>query len=391
MGAAGAVALGLGVGVAGVADTATPAPDSTTVPGQVPQATAPPLDDATLDDATLAAAREAIAPSVVALGDATAAPTSDQSGGPGVGTSGGSGGSGVIVRPEGIVVTSTALAAAPVLSVRLGDGRTVGATLVGSDHLTGVAVLDLDGDGYPYADLAQTPPVAAPDPLAPGTPAVTVAAPPPPSVPADDDVPRPGRTNLRATLASATSPSAHAGQARGAERIVRDDGAVLEGVVAVGGIVAPATLGGPVVTDAGTLAGVTTVVQDEALAYATPVDVVGKVVDDVLADGRVHHAWLGVEGIDTAPDQSDRTDQAFGLLGDDPGIVLTGVSPAGPGAAAGLRADDVVLAIGGRPVQRMPEFVRWLRSWSPGETAELTIERDGVRSMMLVSLAELPT
>jgi putative serine protease PepD len=409
LGAAGAVAVGLGVGVAGVGDTAAPPPSVTSPPVRVPQAAAP-----SLDAATLAGARDAIAPSVVALdtGTAVAGPPAaappeagsppDADAPPATGEAGGvgaTGGSGVIVRPEGIVVTSSTLAATPALDVRLTDGRTVTATLLGSDQLTGLAVLDLAGDGYPYAELGPGPsdPAAMAasraggDPLAPGEPAVTVAAPPSPTAPIADDTPRPRRSDLRATLTSASTPAASAGQAGAAERIVRSDGAVLEGVVAVDGTIAPTTLGGPVVTGDGTLAGVTAVVGDETLAYATPVDIVRKVVDDVLVDGRAHHAWLGVEGIDTSPEEAGRTDPAFGVLGEDAGVVLTAVSPDGPGAAAGLRAEDVVLAIGGRPVERMPEFVRWLRSWSPGETAELTIQRDGVESTIRVALAELPS
>ncbi len=164
----------------------------------------------------------------------------------------------------------------------------------------------------------------------------------------------------------------------------------IEGVVTVDGESegGGAALGAATVDTDGDLLGVTTAVTDGSTSYTVPLDVVDKVTDDLLADGRAHHSWLGIDGLDSTTDPS----KGYGLLGAaTQGVVVSSVDPDGPGAAAGLQRADVILAIDGRPVTTMPDLVRWLRACSPGEAAVLDIRRDGAESTVHVTLGVLTT
>jgi serine protease Do len=354
VGAVGALVAGLAVGVASVGDgpgpVATPRRSSTPTFGE----------ETATDDATLALARDTVAPSVVALDlaqpGATAPPVTAGTGAPSRPSSVDAStayeeGSGVIVRPEGIVVTSADLVETGPVAVRLNDGRNVSGQVMGSDPVTGLAVLDLDGDGY----HAATPAGAVP---ARGSRVVTVAA---------------GRDGPAAT-----------GGVVGAPQRLTGEGAVpMEGVMAVDGPTTYDDVGAATVDHDGDLLGVTTVVRDEGTCFTVPLDVVDKVTDDVLADGQAHHSLLGIDGLDSASDG----ERARGLLGGpDQGIVVSSVTPDGPSALAGLRRADVILAIDGHEVATMPDLVRWLRARSPGETAVLSVERGGTTSEVPVTL-----
>ncbi len=358
----GAVLVGLAVGVAGVGDSPDPAPRAprTTSP---PTSGAPSADDADdTEDATLALAREAAGPSVVSLEASPAAgpsPAAGRAGSRDDPQAGATTGTGVILRSEGIVVTSTALVGPGPVEIGLLDGRRLPGRLVGTDPVTDLAVLDLDGAGYPSA----TPAGAAP---ARGTSVVTVAVDP----------------------ADAAGRDASRGRV-GPSRRLTDEGTVaIEGVVAVDGDTDQVALGAATVDSDGDLMGVTTAVADGSRSYTVPLDVVDKVTDDLLADGRAHHSWLGIDGLDSTTDPS----KGYGLLGSATrGVVVSSVDPHGPGAAAGLQRADVILAFDGRPVTTMPDLVRWLRACSPGEAAVLDIRRDGTESTVRVTLGTLAT
>ncbi len=166
-GVAGAVLVGLVVGMTGLGGT--PASQ----PRPRPSASSPTSTASAPNDATVALAREAAAPSVVSLGASPATGPTAAAGRAGSRDEphdGETPGTGVIVRPDGIVVTSTALVgpAPGPMEVGLQDGRRVLGQVVGTDPVTGLAVLDLPGAGYPTAKPAGSVPGR-------GTTVVTVA------------------------------------------------------------------------------------------------------------------------------------------------------------------------------------------------------------------------
>jgi S1-C subfamily serine protease len=264
-------------------------------------------------------------------------------------------GSGVVIRDDGIVVTSTALLTpgADRVRVRLPDGTEKPARVVGSDPATGLSIIDLDGRGYTASVLAP-----------------------------EGDLVR-GETAYAVSVRGAIGTETTTGSVGMTERYVGPSGTALDGVQIEGE--APALgLGSPVVDDRGAVVGTTTALDEGGAWYVAPVEVVHKVADDLLIDGYVHHSTLGIEGLDL-PAAGVSTPTAGG------GTRVISIIAGSPAAAAGLRPDDVVVRFDDHAIARLPDLLVALRAYSPGDEVEVEVTRDdGSRATLDVTLAELP-
>jgi S1-C subfamily serine protease len=285
-----------------------------------------------LSSAAAGRVRELTAPGVVAIGSPVAAGPDDDS----------LHGSGVVVRDDGIVVTSASLLSAGDVHVRLPDGTVVNGKVLGVDPATGLGVLDLDGDGYTAIIGAEA------SDLVDGEVAYNVTA--------------------RVSGGNAIT-GGHVGTPR---RYVGPGGGALDGVE-VAGTTRDLALGSAVADPQGAVVGVTTAADDDGW-YVMPIEVVDKVVADMVTDGRVHAAWLGIEN----------TDAGAG----------TGVASVVPRSAAdngGLEAGDVVLAVDGRPTTTMAELMLVLRTYAPGDEVDVRVAQpDGTEATLVITLAEAP-
>jgi putative serine protease PepD len=253
-------------------------------------------------------------------------------------------GTGVLVRDDGIVVTSAALVAdgmSPV--VRLADGTQAAAEVVGTDVTTGIAVLDLDGAGYTPSVLAEGPGPAA------GEAAFAVTAAPDGGTTTGDGVVGPAR------------------------RYVGPAGTALEGIEIVGAADA-AALGGPVVDGRGAVVGVVTAVAPGGAWYIAPLDVARRVTDELLATGVARHGWLGIEG-------TEGTDATL----------VASVVPDSPADDSGIEAGDRIVAVGGRSVADMAAMLVALRAHAPGDRVDVAVARpDGTQVTLVIRLREAP-
>jgi putative serine protease PepD len=307
-----------------------------------PVATAPGLTGNIVDGV-----RQRVAPSVVGI-------LAPGTGLPGTGD-GEVIGSGVVVRDDGIVVTSAALA--PVgtdVRVRLPDGTGVVAEVLGADPATGLSVLDLEHQGYTAGVLALEGDLVA------GETAFAVGA----------------RDSIGTTTAS--------GEVGLTQRYVGPDGSALDGVQ-IEGDLDDLGLGSPVVDGRGAVVGITTAVDDRSW-YVAPVEVVRRVADDVILEGRARSCWLGIEGTTDAPAEGVATPTSGG------GTRVASVVSGSPAALAGLQAGDVIVSFDGRPIARMPDLMVALRAYEPGDEVKLEVTRaDGSRATVEVTLEEHPS
>lgn len=255
-------------------------------------------------------------------------------------------GSGFVIRPDGKVMTSAGLIArgptdqepgTELLKVSFGDGQTVFGTLVGSDPVTDVAVLDLPDEGY--ATLV----VAGDVGMERATTAAVVGA--------------AGRTSDD-TVNVATGALTSARWS-----LDREDQPPLNGLMQLAAGSDPSARGGPVLNEKGQVVGLTTWSSDE-WSYATPIDVATKVANDLMATGSAQHCWLGIEGKNA--NGSIAVPDAVTA-----GVVVTHVAPDGP-AASVLRAGDVIVAIDGDPIPDMSSLITAMLLRSPGEQTAVT-------------------
>ena len=322
-GTAGAVLAGVGVAVLGVGETVVERPVTERV-------ALDPTVSAFADSAESAGAvRQRTAPTVVRID-----------------TSRGTGGSGVVVRDDGIVLTSAALVAAGALPVvRLPDGTTPRVDVLGLDATTGLAVLDLAGGGYT------------------------------PSILATGDALVDGATVSALAGAETSGITAADGTIGGAARFVGPAGTALDGIE-IEGDADPAALGGPVTDERGAVLGLTTAVDDGDAWYVLPVTVADRVAGELIEDGSARHCWLGVEGTEPGPGSPVTS-----------GTLVMSVVPDSPAALGGIQPGDVVVALDDEEVADMADLIVRLRQHSPGDRVDVTVVRaDQSRTTLMIRL-----
>jgi S1-C subfamily serine protease len=99
------------------------------------------------------------------------------------------------------------------------------------------------------------------------------------------------------------------------------------------------------------------------------------VADQLIEDGEAEHPYLGVSLTDLTPQISAR----YGITGAESGALVSDLEPGGPAADAGLRAGDVVTAIGSEEVRGSGDLLSALRDYAPGDTVTLTVSGGGER------------
>lgn len=284
----------------------------------------------------------AVAPAIVGLRATT--PTGDRFG------------SGVVFRSDGQVLTNFHLVdGATSIELTCADGRSHTARQAGADPETDLAVLSI-------VDTAVMEPavLGSARSLKVGQTAIVVGAPPGPQ----------------------GSPSVTAGVIAGLGEVVEVAGQWFYDVISTDAVVAPRASGGPLVDRSGAVVGITTRTGGE-FGLVIPIDHARKVAEQLIARGRVAYPWLGAHGTDLDP----RSAKEHGVS---TGTLIQRVSPASPAERSGIRVQDVVTAVGNRPIATMNELMMLVRRHDPGDTVDLTVVRSGVTQQLKVHLAEPP-
>jgi S1-C subfamily serine protease len=269
-------------------------------------------------------------------------------------------GSGVLFRDDGLVLTSAhVVAGTSAISVVLTDGRRLDARLVGADAATDIAVVDVEGDGFPVAVLGTS------EGLEVGAPTIAIGSP----------------------LGLAGGPSVTTGVISAVgRRVEAASGETLHGMIQTDAPIAPGSSGGALVDANGAVIGIITAVASEPggrFGFATPIDLAHRVADQLLRTGHTVHGWLGVEGADLGTDVA----QSMGVEG---GALVRSVAPSSPAEAAGLAPDDVITEVDGEPVGSISELVVELRDRDPGDDVVLGYWRGGEHAETTATLIERP-
>jgi serine protease Do len=108
-----------------------------------------------------------------------------------------------------------------------------------------------------------------------------------------------------------------------------------------------------------------------------------KVYNDIIREGRVVRGSIGIKW--TRSSRESDTLQAFGL---DHGVLIESVSPSGPAGKAGIKADDIIVAMNDRPIKDGEELVTKVADLPIGSSAMFTVDRDGKRKDFRVGVEE---
>jgi Do/DeqQ family serine protease len=271
-------------------------------------------------------------------------------------------GSGVIVRPNGIVVTNHhVVKGADEIVVVLNDRREFKATVLLADERSDLAVLKVDpGDAdLPYLRFRDSDSIEVGD--------VAFAIGNPFGV---------GQTVTQGIVSAVARTQMGVSDY---EFFIQTDAAIN-----------PGNSGGALVGLDGRLFGINTMILSrsggsQGVGFAIPANMVARVVDAALTDGKVVRPWFGATG-------QDITGELAASLGlDRPGgVLINGVYPGGPADRAGLKVGDVVLEIDGRPVDGPAGLVSLLATREVGGRASVRIMRDGRGMSLGVPLSAAP-
>ena len=176
-------------------------------------------------------------------------------------------------------------------------------------------------------------------------------------------------------------------------RLPTAQGREVRGAIQTDAAINPGNSGGPLLDSAGRLIGVNTAIYSEnggsvGVGFAVPVDIVNRIVPQLIRDGRVPRPGIGIAALD---------EEATARQGID-GLAIVRVTPGSPAARAGLRGldldrgrlGDIIAKVNGEDVHTSAEFAAALDKVGIGNVARLTVVRDGRPMEVSVTVADMP-
>ena len=276
-------------------------------------------------------------------------------------------GSGVIIRPDGYIVTNNHVVAnATKIKVTLNNNKSYDATVIGADPATDVALIKIDAEGLP------TLPFGDSDQLRLGEWVLAVGSP----------LGYELRSTITAGIVSAKGRQmAHSSREKSTIQI--------ESFIQTDAAVNPGNSGGALVNKTGELVGINTAIISQTGSYsgysfAVPVNIVKKVVGDLIDFGSVKRAVLGIQMIDLTDalakkleyDSVDDMSKKMKLSSLD-GVYIDEVVKGGSADKAGVKKGDILLAVDGQKVKNGSAVQVKVNSFHPGDKAKLTVLREG--------------
>ena len=267
-------------------------------------------------------------------------------------------GTGVVISADGHIVTANhVVEGADRIEIVLADGRTADAEIVGLDPGTDIAVLRTKASGLAPALFGDSAALEAGDWV------VAIGAP----------------FGLEQTVTAGIV------SAKGRSDVGL---ATFESYIQTDAAINPGNSGGPLANLDGEIVGINAAISsrgggNDGIGFAVPSAVVRRVVDSLIADGRVARGYLGV-----AVQPLDAALAASLGAGDSGGIVVNEVVAGSPAADAGLEPGDVIVSIGDRRVRTPGELVATIGATAPGDEIGLEVLRAGDARAMRATLSE---
>jgi serine protease Do len=268
-------------------------------------------------------------------------------------------GSGFIIDPRGYILTNNHVVKdASKIKVKLQDGRSLDATVVGTDPQTDLAVLRIKASNLPMLRLADSGQARVGEwVLAFGSPFGL-------------------EETMTAGIISAKGRVIGAGPY---DDFLQTDAAIN-----------PGNSGGPLVDLTGEVVGINTMILSESggfqgIGLAIPAGLANNVYRQLVSNGKVTRGWLGVYIQEMTPELA----KSFNLEAPK-GVLVAQVTSNGPAAKAGLQSGDIILSYNGKEIQNPRDFSLAVAETKVGVPAELKVLRDGNERTFHVSIGERP-
>jgi putative serine protease PepD len=265
-------------------------------------------------------------------------------------------GSGFVVSSDGYVVTNDhVVAGASKVTVKIGDGKTLPAKVVGTDPSTDLAVLKVDASNLTPLTLGDSSQVQVGDPA--------------------DAIGNP--YGLDRTLTTGVISALQ-------RQISAPDGFTIDNVLQTDAAINPGNSGGPLFNAAGQVIGVNSQIEtgnsnggeggNVGIGFAIPSNTVKTVVEQLISNGKVSHAYLGVSTSDASN-----------------GAKVAAVTSGSPAADGGLKQGDVITSFAGQNVASAESLSGMVDAHKPGETVEVKVQRNGSEKTLQVKLGQRPS
>ncbi|MEM9164977.1 MAG: HhoA/HhoB/HtrA family serine endopeptidase [Cyanobacteria bacterium P01_F01_bin.4] len=277
-------------------------------------------------------------------------------------------GSGFITDADGIILTNAhVVEGADTVTVTLKDGRELRGEVLGQDSLTDVAVVRVEASGLP------TVPMGDSDALKPGEWAIAIGNP----LGLDNTV--------TAGIISATGRTS--AQIRVPDKRVQ--------FIQTDAAINPGNSGGPLLNERGEVIGMNTAIIGGAqgLGFAIPIKAAQELADELIANGRVDHAYLGIQMRTLTADlrrQINQDPRSNLSIQADQGVVILGLVRNSPAVQAGLQPGDVIVQMNGETVVDAEQVQGIVQGTEIGEPIEVEIDRNGQTIGLNVSPGALP-
>jgi len=254
-------------------------------------------------------------------------------------------GSGVVITPDGFILTSAhVVGRAQRVQASFTDGRELGAEVVGADPMSDLAVLRAEGDGLTPAELGDAE-----------------------------------RLRVGQLVVAIGNPHGFAGSVTAGvisflgRSLPTAGGRIVDNVIQTDAALNPGNSGGALADGLGRVVGINTAVAGIGLGLAVPINTATRrIVGSLMTEGRFRRAYIGIAGGERPlPPRLARD------LGRPRGVEVVEVVDGSPAAVAGLRAEDLIVAVNGEPVQRVDHVQRLMIGDLIGERVVLDVIRGG--------------
>jgi serine protease Do len=267
-------------------------------------------------------------------------------------------GSGVIISPDGYIVTNNHVVdGATDIRVTLHDRRILPAKLIGRDKLTDLAVIKVNASDLPSVPWGDS------TKLRPGQTVLAFGN------------PLGFRFTVTRGIVSALNRPNPATDRRAPGQFIQTDAAINQG-----------NSGGPLVDAHGEVIGINTFLVSASggfsgMGFAIPTQIVKPTVDALIRNGKVEHGYMGIGISDVTPDEAKFFNVKTAI-----GALVSQVEPDSPAAKAGLKIGDVITELNGKTVNDAGELQVEVGQKQPGTKLDLTVMRDGKSEQVPVTL-----